>query len=258
MARFQHTVTLLPVPRRWFESFVVVIHELAESLDDDGQRLRLPDGRYLPGLRLVGGKHLKPGARYDLEDGNADETHGRATFTILAWDRHRRTSVDITVRGNDPAGSEPPLSCRLDLKTAERPQQVKLSVRLKAGAGAWSKYAEGHAELHLDLGRLWSSVTGTAPFKGPALSGTVKQTLVRARVTTITRSTHDRFWRVTVRARVKGRSIGRLLLPVVMTVAGRRARTSFVRALDDAARKWNGRIPELVRSDPSRLVDRVF
>ncbi|MDG9723155.1 hypothetical protein [Streptomyces sp. DH41] len=128
MARFQHTVTLVPVPRRWFESCVTTLHDLAESLDADGARLGLPDGRPLPGLVLAEGSHLRPGARY-------------------------------------------------------RP------VREEDG-------------LH---------------------------------------------WRVTVKARVEGRSFARPLLPVVTAVMGRRARRAFAESLDGAARQWNARLPELVR-----------
>ncbi|MFJ7768620.1 hypothetical protein ACIQ1J_09470 [Streptomyces sp. NPDC097107] len=44
MARFEHTVTLAPVSRRWFESCVTTLHDLAEGLDAEGACLRLPDG----------------------------------------------------------------------------------------------------------------------------------------------------------------------------------------------------------------------
>ncbi|XKK61710.1 hypothetical protein HFP71_01930 [Streptomyces sp. ARC32] len=55
MARFQHTVILAPVPRRWFESCVATLHDLAEDTDAEGACLRLPDGRPLPGLVLARG-----------------------------------------------------------------------------------------------------------------------------------------------------------------------------------------------------------
>ncbi|WP_405638830.1 NAD-binding protein [Streptomyces sp. NBC_00019] len=38
-----------------------------------------------------------------------------------------------------------------------------------------------------------------------------------------------------------------------MTVVGRRARGIFAKALDDAAREWNNRVPELVRQDTEQL-----
>ncbi len=58
---------------------------------------------------------------------------------------------------------------------------------------------------------------------------------------------------MTVRARVRGRSVARPLVPLVAAVLGRRARRTCAEALERAAAAWNAQVPELVRKDGERL-----
>ncbi|MCF2434816.1 hypothetical protein LV779_08940 [Streptomyces thinghirensis] len=132
MARFEHTVTLAPVPRRWFESCVTALHDLAEDLGVEGACLRLPDGRLLPGLVLSEGRHLRPGARYrpvNEEDGRPDA--GQAV-TVLAWDRHRETALEAVTLRRRP-GTPGPVDLRTRLVSAARPREVWFSATLRTG-----------------------------------------------------------------------------------------------------------------------------
>ncbi|WP_121745361.1 hypothetical protein [Streptomyces sp. E2N166] len=253
MARFEHTVTLAPVSRRWFESCVTALHDLAEGLDVEGACLRLPDGRPLPGLLLSEGRHLRPGARYrpvNEEDGRPDA--GQAV-TVLAWDRHRETALEAVTLDDDP--SHPArLTCVLRLVSAARPRAAWFSATLRSDGDTRAKYLGGTVRLHLDLGGWWPSAAGRGrrPLAVP-LSGTLTHALARATVTVVPRPAPDGQWRVTVKARVKGRSFARPLLPVAMAVMGRRAHQTFAEALDDVAREWNGRLPALVRKEGEEL-----
>ncbi|MGP4052705.1 hypothetical protein [Streptomyces sp. 2A115] len=261
MARFQHTVTLAPVPRRWFESCVVTLHDLAESIEADGARLRLPDGRRLPELLLTEGSHLRPGARYHPENDDGSGPDIDQTLTILAWDRKRETALEL-VTLDDELDGPGHMACTLRLTSAERPSDAKLSVKLETGGGRWTKYAEGSGRLHLDLGKWWASAAGSGRRTTAPVTAKLDHALARATVAAVPRPAGDGCWRVTVTMRVTGRSFVRLLLPLAMTVMGRRARGAFAKALDDAAKQWNDQVPELVRKDmeqlPLELVESLF
>ncbi|WP_328564335.1 hypothetical protein [Streptomyces coelicoflavus] len=252
MARFQHTVTLAPVPRRWLESCVAALHDLAEGTDVEGARLRLPDGRLLPGPVLAEGRHLRPGARYrpvNEKDGRPDPDQ---CVTVLAWDRRRETALEVVTVDDDP-DHPARLDCVLGLTSAERPREVSLSATLHPSGGKRQKHLGGTGRAHLDLGRWWQATGhGRHPARAP-LSGTLAHTLVRVTVTVVPRPAPDGSWRVTVKARVRGRSVARPLLPLAAAVLGHRARRAFAEALDRAAAAWNTQVPDLVRKDGERL-----
>ncbi|AQS65919.1 hypothetical protein [Streptomyces pactum] len=253
MARFQHTVTLAPVPRQWFESCVTTLHDVAEDLDSDGGCLRLPDGRPLPGLVLSEGSHLRPGARYRPVNGKDGQPDADRAATVLAWDRRRETALEVVTVDEDPAHPAR-LTCVLRLLSAARPREAWLTATLGTTGGKRAEYLGGTVRLHLDLGRWWPSAAGRnrRPLAAP-LGGTLTHALARATVTVVPRPAPDGRWRVTVKARVRGRSLVRPLLPVVMAFMGRRAHRSIAEALDGAAREWNARLPALVHKEGEEL-----
>jgi hypothetical protein len=252
MARFQYTVTLAPVPRRWFESCVVALHDLAESLEAEGERLALPDGRHVPDVFLAEGGHLRQGARYHPEKDDGGGPDSDRTLTVLAWDRRRETAVEVVTLDDDPDGLGH-MACAFRLTSAERPREVRVSAKLRAGGGKGTKYAEGGARVHVDLDKWWRTAAGEGRPASTPVTGRLDHALARARATAVARPAGDGRWRVTVRVRVKGRSFMRPLLPIAMVAFGRRARAAFAEALDRAARQWNDRVPELVRTDPREL-----
>ncbi|MEU1047498.1 hypothetical protein ABZ400_20340 [Streptomyces sp. NPDC005897] len=98
-------------------------------------------------------------------------------------------------------------------------------------------------------------VAGDEPRPPPVprpLSGALTHALARVSVTAVPRLAPDGRRRVTVRARVRGRSVARPLLPLATAVPGRRARRACA-ALERAAAAWNAQVPELVRKDGERL-----
>ncbi|MFJ7768621.1 hypothetical protein ACIQ1J_09475 [Streptomyces sp. NPDC097107] len=184
------------------------------------------------------------------EDGRPDA--GQAV-AVLAWDRHRETALEAVTLDEDPAhGAQS--TCVLRLVSAARPREAWLSATLRTSGDKRARYLGGTVRLHLDLGGWWPAAAGTGrrPLAAP-LGGTLTHVLARATVTVVPRPAPDGHWRVTVKARVKGRSFARPLLPVAMAVMGRRVRRVFAEALDDAAREWNGRLPVLVRKEGEAL-----
>ncbi|MEU3899927.1 hypothetical protein [Streptomyces sp. NPDC045251] len=253
MARFQHTVTLVPVPRRLLESCLGMLHDLAEGTEADGAALRLPDGRPLPELVLTEGRHLRPGARYRATGGADGRPETGPTVTVLAWDRRRETAFEVVTQDDDPA-HRARLACVLGVRSADRPREAWLEATVRSGEAKGAKYFGGTGRLRLDLGRWWPSAAGHGRRSSAApVSGTVTHALARATVTAVPRPAPDGRWRVTVKARVRGRSFARPLLPVAMAVAGRRAHRAFAEALDGAAAQWNAQVPGLVRKEVEQL-----
>ncbi|MGC0414046.1 hypothetical protein RKD32_006973 [Streptomyces sp. SAI-195] len=252
MARFQHTVTLVPVPRRWWETCVATLYDLAQDTAADGTRLRLPDGRPLPGLLLARGRHLRPGAQYRPVHDEDGEPDADRCLTVLSWDRRRETALEVDTLDDDPVHPAR-LVCALKLTSAERPREAWLSASLHPGGGERAKHLAGTGRLRLDLDGWWQATSpGRHPSRAP-LSGTLTHALARVSVTAVPRLAPDGRWRVTVRARVRGRSVARPLLPLVTAVLGRRARRACAEALERAAAAWNAQVPELVRKDGERL-----
>ncbi|MET9824480.1 hypothetical protein ABZ038_23240 [Streptomyces sp. NPDC006349] len=254
MARFRHTVTLAPVPRRWFESCVAALYDLADGTDVEEARLLLPDGRPLPGLVLAEGRHLRPGARYRPVNGRRghEEPDPDQCLTVLTWDRRGETALEVATL--DDAPDRPlRLVCALGLTSAARPREAWLRATLRSGGGKRAKYLEGFGRLRLDLGRWWPQAAGHArrPSRAP-LNGTLTHALARVTVTVVPHPAPDGGWRVTVRARVSGRSFARPLVPVATAVLGRRARRAFAEALDRAAASWNAQVPALAGTDAER------
>ncbi|WP_241965661.1 hypothetical protein [Streptomyces sp. MH60] len=251
MARFQHTVTLVPVPRRWLEACVAALYDLAQDTAVEGGRLRLPDGRPLPGLVLTRGRHLGPGAQYRPVHEEVGRPDADQCLTVLSWDRRRETALEVVTLDDAPARPAR-LVCALGLTSAERPRQAWLSATLRSG-GERAKYLGGTGRLRLDLGRWWQATShGRHPSRAP-LSGALTHALARVSVTAVPCLAPDGRWRVTVRARVRGRSVARPLLPLATAVLGRRARRACAEALERAAAAWNAQVPELVRKDGERL-----
>ncbi|WP_217168150.1 hypothetical protein [Streptomyces sp. AC512_CC834] len=255
MARFQHTVTLAPVPRRWLESCVAALHDLAEGTDVGEAGLRLPDGRPLPGLVLARGRHLRPGAQYRPVNEKDGEPDAGQSVTVLAWDRRRETALEVVTRDDDPAHrAQLVCVCVLRLTNAARPREASLSTTLRSSGGKRAKYLGGTGQLHLDLDRWWPQATShrRGPSRAP-LSGTLTHALARVTVTVVPRPAPDGRWRVTVKARARGRSFARPLVPVATAVLGRRARRAFAESLDRAAVAWNAEVPALVRKEGEQL-----
>ncbi|WP_199825442.1 hypothetical protein VM636_00580 [Streptomyces sp. SCSIO 75703] len=252
MARLQHTVTLASLPRPWFASLVAAFHDVAETLDADGGRLRLPDGRPAD-LLLTEGRHLIPGARYRApgEEG-ARPDGGDPVVTLTAWDRRRATAVEA-VAVEEEGGRRTVIAVAAGLRAADRPRELWCSGTLRS-SGRGARYLGGGGEARVDLDRWWSAAAGRGLLPGgPPLRGTLTHALARATVTAVPRPAADGDWNVTVRVRFRGRSFARPLLPLGMLFLGRRLRTAFAARLDDAAREWNAQVPALVRRDAARL-----
>ncbi|MGY5627876.1 hypothetical protein ACW7N6_02320 [Streptomyces sp. UC1A3] len=230
MARFQHTVTLAPVPRRLLESCVGTLHDLAE--DTRAQDTAAEDA--------------------GAEDAADGRSRTGPTFTVLAWDRRRETAVEVVTEDHGP-DHRVRLVCALGVRSAARPREAWLTATLRTGGGKGRNHLEGTARLRLDLGGWWQATGGRRRTAASPLSGTLTHALARATVTAAPQPAPDGRWRETVRARVRGRSFARPLLAVAALLLRARARRTFAEALDDAAERWNAHVPAWVDAGESGL-----
>lgn len=256
MARFRHRVTVIPIPRRWFESSVRTLHALAESLraGPDGA-LRLPDGRAVPELRLARGEHLRPGARYEAREEareQAQEEDGSPLALLVEeWRSDLATAVRLDLRSPDGAAA----TATARLASARSPGTVEADGRLTA-PGRESSLRRGSGELRADLAAWWRAAdrrrgTGRG---GPApLTGTLDHRLARARFQITPRRAPSGRWELTCTVTVRGRSWARPLVALGLLVARVRVRRELASALERAAADWNSAVPGLLRKDAAQL-----
>ncbi|MCT2592600.1 hypothetical protein LHJ74_22265 [Streptomyces sp. N2-109] len=248
MARFRHRVTIVPVPRRWFEAYLLMLHDLAESVraEPDGA-LRLSDGRAVPEVRLAHGEHLRPGTRYEAQP-EADGS--RAALLIQEWQRASATAVRLEARSAD--GAE--LTGSVRLAGARRPGTL---------GGDWHFTAPGRSSvlrrasgmLRVDLAAWWSAADrrrgarrGTAP-----VTGAVDHRLARARLRVTPRAVAGGRVELTCTVSVRGRALARPLVGLALLVGRVRVRRELAAALDETAARWNKAAPGVLRKDAAQL-----
>lgn len=155
-----------------------LLHDLAESLEADGPRLRLPDGRALSGLPGWGKpsaarRPYHPGDYENDEDGQPDKDQ---LLTILAWGPRRQTALQ-NVTLDDDRDNPGHMACNLSLTSAEHPQPVRRSVKFQTSCGRWTKYAGGHPAVTWSGERETIAAVGTLSdcwaegFVGPLRGG---------------------------------------------------------------------------------------
>ncbi|MEU6839622.1 hypothetical protein ABZ941_30680 [Streptomyces rubiginosohelvolus] len=104
MARFAHTVTVAALDRGWFEEAADALVDLLDaSREGPGGTVVLADGRAVEGLRLLKGRHLRPGARYG-EVPAAREGAGKAGTGAEAADG---PAALVSGTGDSPAVPRP-------------------------------------------------------------------------------------------------------------------------------------------------------
>jgi hypothetical protein len=238
MVRFQHTVALEPVPRRWFEELVVMLYELVQESSAEGERISLADGRVLPGIRLVKGRHRRPGAVYEIED----EESAQAFLTLHEWNRRSGVRLEQSV-------SQEEMSITLDgsLRGVDRPREAELRGTVEVeGKWAWLTRASGRARL--DLAQWWTAAAQQSFTRSP-LCIWLTHCLVRAVVRAEPRRLDGGRWAVRVTVKARGCGVIRPLAAVGLGLAHGPVRRAFAEALDEAAAVWNKTVPAATAKD---------
>ncbi|MGY3204654.1 hypothetical protein [Streptomyces sp. TE5632] len=261
MVSLSHTVVLAPVPRAWFVDALAVLVESAENSRAEEGRVLLPDGRTLPDVRLTEGRHLRPGAVYDvvLDEneagagaGNGDEagvaeekrTPGdpgdSLRITVREWDRRRALRLGIAVSGADAV-----LVGEGTLRSPDRPREAEIKGRARVD-GVWSVLSRPTGRARLRLDDWWTATdTGRAPRSAP-LRARLECGAARAELRAVPRPDPvDDAWEVAVTVRIRGRRLFRPVAALALRLGRRRLQRALTDALEDLATHWNAEVPRL-------------
>ena len=230
MARFSHVVTLDPVPRRWFDQSVAMLHETIGSLQPDGDGFVTEDGRMVSAARLVEGRHANPGARYVLAG-------GAGNVVVTAWNPRTATSGQVEIDDDE-------LSFAWDGTLRPNGLNAAGAIALKQyrrlSGISWSGAAE--------LDRWWAGGRGATP-----ITASAKHMFAVARATVSQRPTSEGRWEIRVAVKLRGRSVFWPFVALGMLFAKGKVQKSIEEALATFAAKWNTEIPPLLRKSSDEL-----
>ncbi|WP_097971320.1 hypothetical protein [Streptomyces sp. gb14] len=263
MARFAHTVTVAALDRGWFEEAADALVDLLDaSREGPGGTVVLADGRAVEGLRLLKGRHLRPGARYGevpaaregagtdaeaadgpaaLASGTGDSPAVPQAVVLRAWRPSHSVEVESLV-------VEEGMSLKLGLRLSgpRRPRAVELSLAgHQPGGGSLYRFS-GRGKA--DLAAWWAAVDRlptAPPAARPPASGRAVHRLAKARLTLTPRPAEDGSWRITVALSVRGRWLLRPVGAVVLFFARGPLERGLREAAESAAAEWNTALAEL-------------
>ncbi|MGW6588890.1 hypothetical protein [Streptomyces globisporus] len=262
MARFAHTVTVAALDRGWFEEAAGALVDLLDaSREGPDGAVVLADGRAVDGLRLLKGRHLRPGARY----GEVPAAPGTAATPTEAADSSARASgagdsaaapSSVVLRAWRPSHSvemeslvvEDGLSLKVGLRLSEprRPRAVELSLSgHQPGGGSLYRFS-GRAKA--DLAAWWAAVDrlpSAPPAARAPVAGRAVHRLAKARLTLTPRPAEDGSWRIAVVLSVRGRWLLRPVGAVVLLFARGPLERGLREAAESAAAAWNTALAEL-------------
>ncbi|MEU2842846.1 hypothetical protein ABZ776_38220, partial [Streptomyces sp. NPDC007076] len=142
MTRLHHTVTVRAPERERLDAYAGLVWDLVESTRAQGRSVVLPDGRAVPGLTLVRGHHLRPGARYESHGPDSGEPD---TTVIREWRRGSVIAVEQLMRSPESSGR-----MALRLRSPDRPASLEVAGRLRGPEGSGSPHRlSGRASLDL-------------------------------------------------------------------------------------------------------------
>lgn len=254
MTRFEHTVSVGALDRGWFEEAAgATVGLLDASREGPDGAVLLADGRAVDGLRLLKGRHLRPGAHYASAPEPPEPSAPPETAPALegapvseaAVLREWRPSRSIEV---ESLLEEASLSVRMKMRLrdplAPRALELSLSGRHPQGGSLYRISGRGRA----DLAAWWAAVDrlpAAPPAARPPVSGKAVHRLGKARLTVTPRPAEDGSWRVRVVLGVRGRWLLRPVGAVALFFARGAVTRGFREAVESAAEGWNTALAEL-------------
>ncbi|MEV7862113.1 hypothetical protein AB0O86_25620 [Streptomyces hirsutus] len=267
MVSLSHTMVLAPVPHAWLVDTLAVLMGLAESSRVEARRVLLPDGQVLPDVRLTEGRHLRPGAVYDMvldgeEEGDGDGNAGEKSasedpgesvrVTVGKWDR-RTVRLGVAVSGANAV-----LEGEGTLRGPDRPRVAEISGRARI-EGVWSALSRpaGRAQLRLD--DWWTaSDTGRAPRSAP-LQARLECGAAWAELRAVPGPCPvDEGWEVAVTVRIRGRRLLRPVAAIALRLSRRRLQRALTEALENLATHWNTEVPRLTAMGPDDIRRKIL
>lgn len=253
MARFEHTVSVAALDRGWFEEAAgAVVGLLDASREQDGAIL-LADGRAVDGVRLLKGRHLRPGARYgstpdpadadgaDSTDSTAETPPVSGAAVLREWRPSRSIEVESLMEEESFS-----VRAKIRLRDPLTPRVLELSLSGHNPKGGSLYRFSGHGKA--DLAAWWAAVgrPHTAPPAARApVSGKAVHRLGKARLTVTPRPAEDGSWQVSVVLGVRGRWLLRPVGAVALFFARGPMTRGFREAVESAAEEWNTALAEL-------------
>ncbi|MDG9681732.1 hypothetical protein QC334_03080 [Streptomyces sp. DH18] len=247
MARFEHTVTVGALDRGWFEEAAGALVDLLDASRERDGAILLADGRAVDGIRLLKGRHLRPGARYGStpEGAGTDSTSEAVPVSGATVLREWRPSRSIEVENVLEDAS---LSVRTKIRLREPlvpgALEVSLSGHNPKGGSLYRFSGRGRA----DPAAWWAAVDRpipAPPAARPPVSGRAVHRLGKARLTITPRPAEDGSWQVSVVLVVRGRWLLRPVGAVALFFARGPVTRGFREAVDRAAEEWNTALAEL-------------
>ncbi|MFG2312883.1 hypothetical protein ACGFS9_30050 [Streptomyces sp. NPDC048566] len=246
MVRISHTVCVEPVPRRWFEQMLAELYLLAQDTRAHGERILLPGGRDVPGLRLLKGTHLTPGAVYET----ADE-RSRTTLSLRSWTRGSTLRVEQVV-----TDEEMTLGVEAALRSVDHPREAEIRGCVRY-PGRWESLLRLEGRARVDLDAWWRAAKSRRPVHAP-LTATLTHRLGEATVRAWPRTRPDGRWDVRVVLSARGRSFLRPLAAVGLPAFRGRLGHTFEKSIDGAAEQWNETVPHATARAPHELRSSVL
>ncbi|MFF5333263.1 hypothetical protein [Streptomyces sp. NPDC013181] len=240
MAVLRHSVTVLAVGPELVDELAALLCDVAESTRARGESVLMPDGQPVADLRLVKGRHLRPGARYEIGGpGDAE----RMALRVREWRRTSAVEVEQVM-------SAPDLDARLTLRLArpDRPRLFEARGRVRGPEGS-GMLQRGSGRARIDLGAWWSAASlppGAPPAARAPATARLRHPLGEARLFLRPRRAEDGRWRVEAAAAVRGRWLLRPVAAVALLLAGGPLRRGFRDAVEQAAEHWNEAVAGLL------------
>ncbi|MFI2437506.1 hypothetical protein [Streptomyces sp. NPDC018693] len=244
MTVLRHSVAVLALEPERLQELTELIFDFAESTRAQGDEIVLEDGRPVADVRLVKGRHLRPGARYELSDAGATD---HVTVLVREWQRRRVVAVEQLLVSDDVTGW-----MALRLRNPDRPRLLEIEGRVRGpeGSGALRR---GSGTARLDLTAWWAAADlapGVPSAVGAPATARLKHRLFKARLHVRPRRADGGRWQVDVAVTVRGRWLLRPVAAIALMVAGRPMRRGFRSAVEQAADAWNRSIGELLALTP--------
>ncbi|MGW7821746.1 hypothetical protein ACWGLF_27285 [Streptomyces puniciscabiei] len=252
MSRVSRSVIVASVPRTWFEEAVAVFCDVVRGTRAEAGQVLLPDGRAVPGLRLVGREHLTPGAVYEAE-GEDGRRQDPERLRIV----ERRAGSDPAVRLEHVLGDEGTVTVVEGvLQGIERPVAARLRGSVR-GLGRWGSLRRVHGEARVGLRAWWAAAAGRH-VSGTPFEARLEHRLAEATAWAVPRPHGAGRWKARLELSLPGRSFLRPVAAVGLLLFRSRLREAFTDRVDRPARVWNEIVPDTASRDKSRLRTRIL
>ncbi|WLQ35840.1 hypothetical protein P8A18_21495 [Streptomyces castrisilvae] len=247
MTVLRHSVDVLALEPEPAAELASLLCDLAESTRASGGSVLLPGGQPVADLRLVKGRHLRPGARYEVA---LPEDAERMALRVREWRRTSAAEVELLFGAPDMSG-------RLSLRLAapDRPRLFEAQGRMWGPDGSGSLH-RGSGKARVDLTAWWAAALlppGAPPSARAPATARVKHLLGEARLYLRPRRAADGRWLVEAAVSLRGRWLLRPVAAVALLLAGGPLRRGFRDGVERAAEGWNEAVGELLALGPDGI-----